>query len=296
MITILDIGQSIYQVENSTKAFKLTKSLYSNYTFPLHMHSDIELIYVMDGELDVIADQKRFVLHAEELMFIFPNQLHGFSTRFQSKCCIFVFSQDLVPTFCMAISQKVCTAPVITAKAIKSALRDLMNHERPSLFEAQAALYQICNQLDATAFQPARMIHDDSLIHQILIYCIENYHDNISLKDFAQKAGYNAKYCSQCFHSATSINFREFVNLIRIQQSKEMLLETAKSITEIAFECGFQNIRSFNRAFQASAGISPRDFRLHCVSNGLQEKSDEIGIHKIYQFNPLEVYASGASR
>lgn len=287
----MDPQKSIYQVHNSSTRYKLERSFYTNYAFPLHMHSDIELIFLLEGQLDVMVDGKRYSLNENELLFVFPNQLHSFFTERSSHCCILVFSQDLIPTLCMAISNKACMFPIIKAtNQLKILLDYLIACDQLSLLSVQGNLYKIFSQLESSCFVPAQTMRDQSLLHRILIYCIEHYRENITLKQFAHEHGYNTNYCSHCFHSATLMNFREFVNLIRIQQSKQLLLETSSSITEIAFECGFQSVRSFNRAFLDTTSVSPREYRLHYVANNSCEKFDDRGVHQIFMFNPMNAF------
>lgn len=287
----MDLQKSIYQVHNSSNRYKLERSFYTNYAFPLHMHSDIELVFLMEGHLDVMVDGKWYALHENELLFVSPNQLHSFFTSETSRCCIFVFSQDLIPTLCLAISNKACSLPILKATDhLKAMLDYLISSERLSLFSVQGNLYNIFSHFQSDQFVPAQTMRDQSLLHRILIYCVEHYRENITLKQFAHENGYNTNYCSHCFHSATLMNFREFVNLIRIQKSRQLLLDTSSSITEIAFECGFQSVRSFNRAFLDMTSVSPREFRLNYVANNSCEKFDDRGFHQIFMFNPKNAF------
>ena len=57
------------------------------------------------------------------------------------------------------------------------------------------------------------------------------------------------------------IGFKEYLNNVRINQSEKLLLETSKSITEIAFECGYENSNYYGDAFKHRNGISPSTFR-----------------------------------
>ena len=55
--------------------------------------------------------------------------------------------------------------------------------------------------------------------------------------------------------------FNKYVNLLRINKSKKMLETTAKSVTEIALECGYSSLRSFNRTFLAQEKITPTEYK-----------------------------------
>ena len=56
-------------------------------------------------------------------------------------------------------------------------------------------------------------------------------------------------------------NCREYIINLRIQNACRLLLETNKSITDIAFECGFNDSNYFGDSFRKIKGISPRKYR-----------------------------------
>ncbi|MCG8579779.1 MAG: helix-turn-helix transcriptional regulator, partial [Bacteroidales bacterium] len=55
----------------------------------------------------------------------------------------------------------------------------------------------------------------------------------------------------------------DFVNEIRLGYATRWLIESNKSISEICFECGFNNISNFNRAFKKRQGCTPSEFRVN---------------------------------
>ena len=57
------------------------------------------------------------------------------------------------------------------------------------------------------------------------------------------------------------MNFRKYLNLYRTEQACNLLRTTQKDISDIALDCGFQTLRSFNRAFKAATGLTPTQYR-----------------------------------
>ena len=55
--------------------------------------------------------------------------------------------------------------------------------------------------------------------------------------------------------------FTDILNSIRIGNSRILLAETQKSITEIAYESGFGSVRNYNRVFKAYTGKTPKEFK-----------------------------------
>ena len=74
-------------------------------------------------------------------------------------------------------------------------------------------------------------------------------------------AGMNESTFSRHFKRMTGVNFVDCVRKIRIAKACTLLEGDDLGITDICFECGFQNISNFNRMFRREKGMTPRDFR-----------------------------------
>ena len=82
-----------------------------------------------------------------------------------------------------------------------------------------------------------------------------------SLEYVADKFNLSRSYLSKKFKTATGFGFKEYIINVRIQNACNLLLETNKSITDIAFECGFNDSNYFGDAFRKAKGISPHKYR-----------------------------------
>ena len=101
----------------------------------------------------------------------------------------------------------------------------------------------------------------DATIQQAANYINSNFDKDITLDKVAQIVHLNASYFSKKFKTVTGIGFKEYLTNIRIVHSERLLLETHKSITEIAFQCGFDNSNYFGDAFKHRNSVSPSEFR-----------------------------------
>jgi YesN/AraC family two-component response regulator len=81
------------------------------------------------------------------------------------------------------------------------------------------------------------------------------------LQRVARHLGLNEAYLSSLFKQQTGQTFTEFVNLLRIEKSKELLRHSSASILDISLEVGFSNQNYFNRVFKKLTGITPGEFR-----------------------------------
>lgn len=102
---------------------------------------------------------------------------------------------------------------------------------------------------------------DNRIIQEVATYIYENYADNLSLDEVAEKFNLSRSYLSKKFKSSTGFGFKEYIINVRIQRACTLLLETDKSITDIAFECGFNDSNYFGDAFRKAKGVSPHKYR-----------------------------------
>lgn len=98
-------------------------------------------------------------------------------------------------------------------------------------------------------------------LKDILAYIARNYCGPITLKGCAQVAGFNPTYFSRYFKGHMGITFQEYVKKLRIDRAKWLLQADCQPVTEICYQCGYQDIKTFNKLFRQEAGMSPTQFR-----------------------------------
>lgn len=99
------------------------------------------------------------------------------------------------------------------------------------------------------------------VIREMKLYARENFRNPIKLSDRAERYGYNEKYIGRLFKSTTDVSFSNYVNRLRLNHAKNLLLSTEKSIIEVALDSGFENVTYFNRCFKRELGLTPTEFR-----------------------------------
>ena len=89
----------------------------------------------------------------------------------------------------------------------------------------------------------------------------ENYHENIDRNDVAAVAFVTPNYLSKLFKNSMNMNLREYINQLRVEEAKRLLLSTSMSVSEIASYVGYFNISYFSTIFHKIVGVSPFDWR-----------------------------------
>lgn len=101
----------------------------------------------------------------------------------------------------------------------------------------------------------------DSIIDDIIYYIDHNYQNNIKLESIAPLFGYNSAYLGKIFSKTVGVNFNSYVDYIRINHSKELLLQNKLKVYEISEVIGYKNVDYFHKKFKKYVGVSPAEFR-----------------------------------
>ena len=97
--------------------------------------------------------------------------------------------------------------------------------------------------------------------NQAMEYAKQNFSEGITIDSIAQQLGISYSYLRRVFKAATGQNLVDYLNTLRLDQAKKLLLETDLTIREISAQCGYNHERSFSRAFLQSEKMTPGKFR-----------------------------------
>lgn len=104
-------------------------------------------------------------------------------------------------------------------------------------------------------------IEEKKLAYQLVEYISQNYQDEIQALETSDKFGISIEEMNRHLMMQVECNFTDFVNRLRIDKSCEMLLDTDKSITDIAIEVGYSTVKTFRRNFIQLRHVLPNEFR-----------------------------------
>ena len=101
----------------------------------------------------------------------------------------------------------------------------------------------------------------DSVLDDIIHYINHNYTQNITLENIAPLFGYNSSYLGKLFAKKAGENFNAYVDHIRIEHSKKLLLNDNAKVYEIAEKVGYRSVDYFHIKFKKYVGQSPAEYR-----------------------------------
>jgi len=98
-------------------------------------------------------------------------------------------------------------------------------------------------------------------------YIHEHQTEDLNLSQVAKAVNMSSYYFCKTFKKVTGINFTDYVARVRIEKSKNLLLNPNLRVSEIAFEVGFQSLTHFNRVFKKILGQSPTEYRAQLLAH-----------------------------
>lgn len=117
-------------------------------------------------------------------------------------------------------------------------------------------------------------LYGNNRMDKIMEFINQHYKEKIKLEDISNCIGMNSAYFSRYFKEKTGKSFISFVNEIRISYACDLLIDNNMSVSQICFECGFNNISNFNRIFKKKTGFSPLEYQK--MHNTISNNSSKI--------------------
>lgn len=115
--------------------------------------------------------------------------------------------------------------------------------------------------LSSSSFSHIKVSADSRRVQKVEEYINEHYSADIRLQTLSDLVGMTPTAFSRFFKLRTGKTISEYIIDIRLGIASRKLVDTTMSISEICYDCGFNNVSNFNRIFKRKKGVSPKSFR-----------------------------------
>jgi AraC-like DNA-binding protein len=250
-----------YQSENSLRSDLIKVETGRDFSFPTHLHGSFELVTVTEGVLTVTVDKMQYALTPGKALLIFPNQPHSFYTEAHSHHLVCIFSPQLIRAFGGTFRHKFPESNLFLPDGFYLQKLAELRTQQAGILEVKGLLYSLCALFDKTAVYRERENTKADLLMRIFAFVEEHFNRDCSLEALSAETAYHGVYLSRYFKQCTGLSFTDHVNRYRINEAMYLLKNTPKKVLDIAYDCGFDSLRSFNRNFKKIVGMTPVGYR-----------------------------------
>jgi len=250
--------------ERSKELYKEIVNDNADGIYPFTFHSQIELYFVNEGQVDACINGQRCLLKKDQMGVILSYDPHLFRSVGQSTSSILVIPPDICREFALAIQHKQAKNPFIcdeaTVKKIKAYV-DEIKAEGLNKIKLKGYLYVILAiVLENIFLEPATYSVDADLSTKILMYLNHNFEYETSLQALSSTMGYSPSYLSRYFKNCFGVGINQYVNILRLRKALLLLQERKHTHTYCALESGFTSVRTFYRVFKQEMGCTPIEY------------------------------------
>ena len=258
-------------------------SIDSEHQYEDHHHNTHEIIFIEEGSAEFYISGRKYVAGENSLIFINNFETHKSKiTKFPYKRYFMLLDQKylhyaITDTVLLSIFKQrpsvfnhVIRLKEDLGNKIKQCFKDMHSefliprkHSREMMVMLlKMTIIDIYREFPE--YFPGYAAGENyEMISSIGKYIEENFTEDISLSDIAEKYSSNMYYLSHLFKEITGYGFKEFLIFQRLSKAKELLINTNMSVTSVCTSCGFKNVNHFIRTFKAQEGLSPLQYRKH---------------------------------
>lgn len=249
------------------------------YEMAFHWHTNLELIWVKTGELTLTLDNRTLLLQKGEIAIVNSEVVHGAAPQNCVYECI-VFNLAFLKTgntACDAFLDDLLSHNAYlhekptdeTALAlIRNLFLEISLNQVGTEFKVLGLFHSFLGEMQQknqfTAYLPPTNGHDEKKVvklKMVLKYIRENFAKDITLEDMSAIAGFSSKYFCKFFKDMTGTTPINYLLTYRIERAARKLLGSDLSVTQIAFDCGFNDLSYFIKTFKAFKHTSPKEYR-----------------------------------
>ncbi|MBR3400264.1 MAG: helix-turn-helix domain-containing protein [Prevotella sp.] len=256
------------------------------FTYPIHNHEVFELNFVehAPGVRRIVGDSSEVIGEYDLVLITSPDLEHVW----EQNTCKSEDIREVTVQFDFGMNEDsiFCRNPFIS-------VRRMMNEARKGLSFPLSAIMKVYNKIDtlskvkdgfyafvqfmeilyelslcdgartlaSTSYAKIAVEDDSRRVLKVKNFIANNYMDELRLAQLADIAGMSSSAFSRFFKAHTGHKLSDYIIDIRLGYAARMLVDTNRTISEICYDCGFNNLSNFNRIFKRKKGCAPSEFR-----------------------------------
>ena len=245
-----------------------------------HSHSAVEVILTTEGVVACTVDGRVCQVRKGEVLIIPQDTIHSLAMEENSCRYIFLFEADTVTSMRdIKAMDTYFSSPFhlrdggdahIRIREMLLRMQEVYEN-REMLWNTVCCsyilrIYAILARwyLDEIRTMPEHDVHSlkSEVFSAVMTFINDHFREKISLDSVAEFSGFSRYYFSRSFRQQTGYSFKEYLRRKRVEAAADLLARTGKPMRDIAVECGFGSIATFNRGFRETKGCTPSQYRI----------------------------------
>ncbi|MBQ4515816.1 MAG: AraC family transcriptional regulator [Clostridia bacterium] len=254
-------------------------------SFPEHYHNFVEFVYMLRGKCVHVIDKEMYPVKRGDMVIINYNQSHSILGSTDAEYINILMKPEYISR---ALVNQENAFALLNLSEFET-FREILDKEKKCVsFSAderdqieriiyilekeleenspggELAVRSALNLLIITVFRKMSLVLDkefSGITEELLDYIKSHASEKITLDDIAKKCSYNPSYFSRIFKQYTGLNFSDYLNRIRIENTVFLLSNTELKIEDVCYRSGFSDKTQFYRCFKKIKGTSPYKFK-----------------------------------
>jgi len=259
------------------------------FQYPPHCHDAAEFVLALRDDCRYRVGDVPYSLSRGDLLLIWPQEIHEVVSTPQDGTLFIQFSSSLLESNRDLFSVLRMTdpphlidhaqEPELTGRITDQMNRIMAVYSSGDFFRetrCKLTLYEMLLSLSEYMLRTKISKSDASAvsgedwdrIRHALDYINSHYQENLRQPAVAAELGLSACYFSRIFRRYMQLTFPEYLTRVRVHAAMRLLGNAGLSVTDCAFQAGFQSITVFNRVFLETTGNTPREYRRFYLNAG----------------------------
>ncbi|HIW73286.1 MAG TPA: AraC family transcriptional regulator [Firmicutes bacterium] len=264
-----------------------------NSVVPSHWHKEIEIIYSLQGNTQMMINDRMFEVREGEIGIAIGGDIHFYLCSQNHRRMVVMFDLDIFEDERSRGKLKGEIGKLLEnmvrvssywkpeqKRRVVQILKELEEKNTSTAFgrtlAIKARIYDLililCNELpkSGSQFKMFTNINQTKMLSNLekaITFVEQNYMHHLSLEDVAEALNFAPSYFARFFKRFTNTTFLSYLNTYRINKAQWSLINENKGITEISEDVGFGSVKTFNRLFKATTGMSPSEYRKSIFEN-----------------------------
>lgn len=241
------------------------------YNYDLHWHDCFEIEFVLEGKAVQVLNGEKYEMSAGTLYMLNPTDFHSVKSN-GAEVYNIMFSEEVLDE---DVLQKILGVE-------KNIVFSLSDREKVNIkFMMSQMLYEFDNNSEFSDLliknymecllmmilrkcefgKEVKRDSENDSVRKALLYIHSRFRENPTLVQVAEIAGFNKNYFSGLFHETTGKTYKEYLNALKLEHSKKLVLTSNLPITEVCYASGYNSLTNFLRVFKNQYGVSPAAMR-----------------------------------